>query len=66
MNKIWSAQTHNSLADTFMQRTKRLYADTRTAATAVEAQQAANAAAGEGAGGTKDNLGRLNEDLQDV
>ncbi|UZJ54864.1 hypothetical protein CBS101457_004184 [Exobasidium rhododendri] len=41
--------------DTFMQRTKRLYADSRTATTAIEAQEAAN-----------DNLGRLNEDLQDV
>ena len=43
-----------------------MYADSRTAASAVEAQQAANAAASDGAGGTKDNLGRLNEDLQDV
>ena len=53
--------------DTFMQRTKRLYADSRTAASALEAQQAANAASpSDATGGTKDNLGRLNEDLQDV
>jgi vesicle transport protein SEC22 len=60
--------------DTFMQRTKRLYADSRTATTALEEKQANAAAAagsvgGEGtgqAGGTKDHLGRLNEDLQDV
>lgn len=64
------AYTHTSSApplDTFMQRTKRLYADSRTATSALEAQQAANAAsAADATGGTKDNLGRLNEDLQDV
>ncbi|PWN99410.1 protein transport protein SEC22 [Tilletiopsis washingtonensis] len=41
--------------DTFMQRTKRLYADTRSAQTAVE----------EKAGGAN-SLNRLNDDLQDV
>ncbi|PWN41107.1 putative SEC22-synaptobrevin [Ceraceosorus guamensis] len=39
--------------DTFMQRTKRLYADTRTAQSAVEEKSGSN-------------LTRLNEDLQDV
>lgn len=54
---FFSFSLNEPLSDTFMQRTKRLYADTRTA----QAHSEATTANGGGS-----NLDKLNEDLQDV
>lgn len=64
---LFTATLSTLSSDTFLQKTKRVYADARSAEAATSsASTSAAAASGAAPGSTSSNLDRLNSDLQDV